>query len=43
MPARVKCAEIAWRTLKEMLEAREGAQAGAAPTADAAGKAEKGA
>lgn len=24
MPARVKCAELAWRTLKEMLEAREG-------------------
>ena len=23
MPARVKCAELAWRTLDEMLEARE--------------------
>ncbi|WP_077597683.1 Fe-S cluster assembly sulfur transfer protein SufU [Olsenella urininfantis] len=25
MPARVKCAELAWRTLSEMLEGREGA------------------
>lgn len=45
MPARVKCAELAWRTLKEMLEAREGAGAGAgagdAPAAD--DKDEKGA
>ena len=43
MPARVKCAELAWRTLKEMLEAREGAQAGVASAADAADKGEKGA
>ena len=43
MPARVKCAELAWRTLKEMLEAREGDGAGAAGTAAAGAKDEKGA
>ena len=47
MPARVKCAELAWRTLKEMLEAREGngaaaaAPASGAPTTTAADKAKK--
>lgn len=44
MPARVKCAELAWRTLKEMLEAREGDGAAAAGAAGAtAAKDEKGA
>jgi nitrogen fixation NifU-like protein len=44
MPARVKCAELAWRTLKEMLEAREGAgAAGAGVAASDAPKDEKGA
>ena len=28
MPARVKCAELAWRTLDEMLADREGGKAG---------------
>ncbi|WP_130812582.1 Fe-S cluster assembly sulfur transfer protein SufU [Olsenella sp. Marseille-P4559] len=41
MPARVKCAELAWRTLKEMLEGRKGAEA--APATDATDKDEKGA
>ena len=29
MPARVKCAELAWRTLEEMLAGRQGASQGA--------------
>ncbi len=41
MPARVKCAELAWRTLKEMLEGRKDAEA--APATDATDKDEKGA
>ena len=44
MPARVKCAELAWRTLKEMLEAREGdGAAGAGAAGATAAKDEKGA
>lgn len=36
MPARVKCAELAWRTLDEMLaKGAEGGQAPSAPTAEA--------
>jgi len=32
MPARVKCAELAWRTLDQLLEARDGAPTDATTT-----------
>ena len=38
MPARVKCAELAWRTLEEMLEAH-GTTAGGSGTGQASGEA----
>ena len=43
MPARVKCAELAWRTLEEMLEAQQqGDSAGAAPLSTSAKAAPEG-